>query len=215
MENSLKIRTLQALNIVAFLVMAGFNALAEILPINDKTTRQLSDQYPNLFTPAGFTFSIWSVIYLLLLAFTIFQASGFFSKKVSPTVAALHKAVGLDFVLTSFLNASWIIVWHFEWVALSVVIMLIMLYLLVNTLLNVTNMSKEIKTSERFLIRASFGLYTGWISMAAIANITVFLVWAGWDGFGLSPEFWTAAMIGTGTIITLFMLSKQKMHIMV
>ena len=64
------------LNLIAFVFMITMNYLANALPLNGKTTGQLSDQYPNLFTPAGITFSIWGVIYLLLLVFIILQLWG-------------------------------------------------------------------------------------------------------------------------------------------
>ncbi|MBK6975744.1 MAG: hypothetical protein IPH28_00440 [Cytophagaceae bacterium] len=56
---------------IAYIVMLGCNGLANGLPLNGKNTGELSDQYPNLFVPAGLTFSIWGVIYLLLLAFVV------------------------------------------------------------------------------------------------------------------------------------------------
>ena len=63
------VKTLQILNWVFFMIMVATNYLANALPFNNKTTGQLSDQYPNLFVPAGITFSIWGIIYLLLLLF--------------------------------------------------------------------------------------------------------------------------------------------------
>jgi hypothetical protein len=41
--------------------------MATSLPINGIATGDISDQFPVLFTPAGYVFSIWGVIYLLLL----------------------------------------------------------------------------------------------------------------------------------------------------
>ena len=53
------------LNIVLFAGMIVMNYLANALPLNNKTTGELSDSFPNLFVPAGITFSIWGIIYLL------------------------------------------------------------------------------------------------------------------------------------------------------
>jgi hypothetical protein len=60
-------------NIVLFAIMVVMNYLANALPLNDKTTGELSDSYPNLFVPAGITFSIWGIIYLLILGYCILQ----------------------------------------------------------------------------------------------------------------------------------------------
>jgi hypothetical protein len=58
---------------VSFLVMLAANALANILPFNGLTTGEISDRFPNLFAPAGITFSIWGLIYLTLAVYTIYQ----------------------------------------------------------------------------------------------------------------------------------------------
>ncbi|MGL4282813.1 hypothetical protein [Eubacterium aggregans] len=51
---------------LSFLAMIIINMLAVLLPINGISTGAVSDAYPNLFAPAGITFSIWSVICLFL-----------------------------------------------------------------------------------------------------------------------------------------------------
>ena len=61
------------LNLLGFLGAIVVNGLANALPINNKTTGVLSDQYPNLFVPAGLTFSVWGVIYILLAIFVIYE----------------------------------------------------------------------------------------------------------------------------------------------
>ena len=68
------------LNLMGFLGTVVVNALAVRLPLNNKTTQQLSDQYPNLFVPAGLTFSIWGLIYILLAIFVIYQLIATFRK---------------------------------------------------------------------------------------------------------------------------------------
>ncbi|HPF93546.1 MAG TPA: hypothetical protein PLV65_06405, partial [Tenuifilaceae bacterium] len=60
-------------NIFAFAVMIVLNYLANALPLNGKTTGELSAEYPNLFVPAGLTFSIWGIIYLMLFIFIVVQ----------------------------------------------------------------------------------------------------------------------------------------------
>ena len=101
--------------ILSFLFMLLMNGLANGLPLNGKTTGQLSDQYPNLFVPAGITFSIWGIIYLLLLIFII-QKGVEILKNRNSTISFL---VILNFIL----NGLWIVSWHYEFLIVSLLIM--------------------------------------------------------------------------------------------
>ena len=55
--------------LVAVVIVMAVNAAANIVPLGGYNTGTLSAMYPTGFTPAGRTFSIWSLIYLGLLAF--------------------------------------------------------------------------------------------------------------------------------------------------
>ncbi len=177
------------INLIAFGVMVLMNYLANALPINGKTTGQLSGQYPNLFVPAGITFSIWGIIYLMLLAFVLIQ----FREQNK----ALVTAIGWAFVITCILNAAWIVAWHYELLPLSVIIMLGLLLTLI--LIN----GKLLNFSPGFT-RAVFGIYLGWICIATIANITALLVAYNWGQWGLTQEGWAMIMIAAGVIICSF-----------
>jgi len=103
-------KLLQAVNVLGFVGMVAVNVLASTLPLGGKTTAELSDAYPNLFVPAGYVFSIWGVIYLLLLAFTVYQAS------TSRRGEGFLRKIGYLFALSCALNISWIFLWHYEYV---------------------------------------------------------------------------------------------------
>ena len=64
---------LKIANAIGFIVTIVVNGVANALPLNGVTTGELSDIYGNLFTPTGYVFSIWGVIYVLLAAFTYYQ----------------------------------------------------------------------------------------------------------------------------------------------
>jgi benzodiazapine receptor len=64
----------QLMNVIAVVAALIMNALVNILPLNGVTTAQVSDSYPNLFTPPGYVFSIWGVIYALAVVFMFYQA---------------------------------------------------------------------------------------------------------------------------------------------
>ena len=104
-------------NILGVVLAITFNFLAVSLPINNKTTGALSDAYPNYFVPAGFTFSIWGVIYLLMIGFALFQLWQY-QKKTAKTSEIIN-AISHWFFASCVANATWIIFWHYEKVALS------------------------------------------------------------------------------------------------
>jgi hypothetical protein len=174
------------LNLFLFTGMIVMNYLANALPLNNHTTGQLSDSYPNLFVPAGVTFSIWGVIYLLLAAFCIMQFSG-----PGRTVTG---NIGWLFAITCVLNALWIVCWHYEKLPLSLIVMLGMLV----TLIYINMLIRGLPFG---IIKASFGIYLGWICIATIANVTALLVHYKWNGSGLSEEAWTIIMISAGALI--------------
>jgi hypothetical protein len=174
------------INLILFSGMIVMNYLANALPLNNKTTGELSDSFPNLFVPAGLTFSIWGVIYLLLAGYCIVQFTGqnqFTITKISWLFAG-----------SCVLNALWIICWHYGKLPLSLIVMLGMLVALIY--INI-----RIKDIPFGIIKASFGIYLGWICIATIANVTALLVHYKWNGFGVSGEAWTIIMIAAGALI--------------
>ncbi|MCA9929302.1 MAG: hypothetical protein KC419_12510, partial [Anaerolineales bacterium] len=68
------VKTVQIANIIAFIVVLSVNVLSNALPLNGRTAGEISDALPSYFTPAGYTFSIWLLIYIGLLGFIIYQA---------------------------------------------------------------------------------------------------------------------------------------------
>lgn len=174
------------LNLLLFAGMIVMNYLANALPLNGKTTGQLSDMYPNLFVPAGITFSIWGVIYMLLLGYCILQFTG--SNQVAVS------SISILFAGTCILNGLWIVAWHYQKLPLSLLIMLGLLVLLIMINIRISNLNHG-------LIKAAFGVYLGWICIATIANVTTLLVNYDWNRFGIPDEIWTVIMIGAGTLI--------------
>ncbi len=200
-------KILAVLNLMGFLLMVVMNFLANYLPINHKTTGELSGQYPNLFVPAGFTFAIWGVIYLLLLGFIIFQLFQAFRKeKVSDFILK----IGYWFLFSCVANASWILAWHHEKVLLSLIIMLSLFFSLI-TIYGHLNIGKSSLTkNEKYLVHVPFSIYFAWINVATIANVTVLLVDSGWSRFGLSEQFWTMIIIAIIIILTIFYLVRRR-----
>jgi len=183
--------------------MVVMNFLANALPINNRGTGEISNAYPNLFTPAGPAFSIWGLIYLLLGIYVIYQ----FVKKDQKTEEVIQK-INPFFIATSLANISWIFAWHYDYIAISVAVMAVLLILLIKIadIIRLGNFT----TIEKVSIWAPFSIYFGWITVASIANITVFLVSIGWNGFGLADFVWTSIILLVGALIGILRMNKDK-----
>lgn len=195
MNNSRKLY-INILMVVTYLLMITMNALANLLPLNGQNTGEISDKYANLFAPAGFTFSIWGVIYVLLALHILYQL-GLFRNNNSNT--HLLTQISIYFSLSSVLNTLWIIAWHYDQLLLSVFIMIGMLLTLIH--INKLTAASTLSLKENFFIKLPFSIYVGWITVATIANITALLVSIGWNGFGLSEATWTIIILIIGTVI--------------
>lgn len=198
---------LSIINLAGFLGTVVVNGLATSLPINNKTTGELSDQYPNLFVPAGPTFSIWGLIYILLAIFIIYSVIS--SIKKDATGSFINK-IGLLFFLSCIANMAWIFAWHYEIVPLSLVIMLLLLGLLLAIYMRLGVGKKGPVKKEQYLVHLPFSVYLGWITVATIANVTALLVDVDWNRFGLSEQFWAVAVIIVGIAIALSVLLRRQ-----
>ncbi len=191
----------------SFLVMFIVNALAALLPINGVTPGEVSDSYPNLFAPAGFTFSIWSVIYVLLAVHTLYQL-GLFRKKNQKVNDVLFRKTGLVFSVSSLINAAWIFSWHYRVIPLSMALMVLLLICLI-VIVTMMN-SQTLSLKDKLLIRLPFDVYFGWITVATIANATSLFVSIGWKGFGLPEVTWTVIILAVGALIGVVTLMRFK-----
>lgn len=194
--------TVRILVTVTYLVMVAVNYLANALPLNGRRTGDVSNAYPSLFTPAGITFSIWGLIYLLLGAHVLYQWGLFRSGTESPADAALLNRVGTLFAISSLANTAWVFAWHYDLIPLSavlIVVILVCLALIVTTVRRVNPVGRQ-----RWFVSVPFSVYFGWTTVAVVANMTVLLVSWNWDGFGLPDATWAAVMVvvamGIGTL---------------
>ena len=189
-------------SIAAFILVIVVNVLSNALPINGQSMPEISAKYPSLFTPAGFTFAIWSVIYLGLLAYVIYQALP--SQRTNPGLAAISKL----FVANCVLNAAWIYLWHYDLLVLSVLCMFAILVTLVLIYRKLAAI-EEASLAQRIVVHVPFALYTAWITVASIANISAWQINSGWDDVGLSAVDWTILKLAVaGTIGTIMVVKR-------
>jgi len=193
----------KALVVVTYVLMIAVNALANILPINGRTTGEVSDAYANLFAPAGLTFSIWGVIYFLLGAHVLYQLGLFHrADEVGDggrRRVVLLERVGVLFSLSSLANLAWILAWHHDLIGLSTLLLATMLVLLI--LITRTILGADLSPRDRVFVRLPFSVYFGWITVATIANVTVWLVSVGWDGIGIPAATWAVMIVAIGAAI--------------
>ncbi len=197
-------RPIQILVAVTFIIMVVMNALANILPINGITSGDRSDSYPNLFAPAGITFTIWGVIYVLLGLYVLYQF-GIFQGGANGNKGNLMGKIGVFFAVSSVANTFWILAWHYNYIFISLILIIIVFVCLLR--LNFLTKDEDFNLKEKLLIRLPFSIYFAWLTVATIANITTLLVAIGWKGFGVPESLWAIFILAIGTaigILTMF-----------
>jgi len=207
MRNS-RLLVLSILNLIGFLGTIIVNGLANALPINNKTTGVLSDQYPNLFVPAGLTFSIWGLIYILLAIFVIYGLIIAIRKDTQKS--SFIENIGVLFFISCLANIGWIFAWHYEILPLSLVLMLAILGSLIAIYLRLHIGKADATRIEKYLVHLPFSVYLGWITIATIANVTALLVDVNWNTFGLGEQFWAVVVIVVGIAIALSILFMRR-----
>ncbi|MBS3765910.1 hypothetical protein KGY71_05255 [Candidatus Bipolaricaulota bacterium] len=170
-------------SLAAFLFAIFMNFLANYLPINGVTTAEVSDRYYNLFTPAGFTFLIWAVIYVSLAILLGVLIWGVIRGRERPM--KVISAIGWYFIASSVFNGIWIFTWHYE-------MMLTSFFVIFGLLVSLILLYRKLKISqfEEGAYLLPFSVYLGWVSVATIANLVAFTISANWGQFGLPSELW-------------------------
>jgi translocator protein len=192
-------------NIIAFILTVAINGLAgSTTLIGGQNTAAISNKYTTLITPAGYVFAIWGIIYLLLGVFVIYQALP------RERGSDYHGKIGWLFVLSSIVNIAWIFVWQYEYLAVSVGLIVVYLLTLIAIYLRVNIGKAKVRTSEKLAVHLPFSVYLGWLSIATIANISLTLVASNWDGFGISPETWAIIVVAVALVLTMLMLRTRK-----
>ncbi|WP_151735723.1 tryptophan-rich sensory protein ['Paenibacillus yunnanensis' Narsing Rao et al. 2020] len=181
-------------NLLFYLGVIAVNVLSVALPLGGRTTGEISDRYHTYFTPAGYAFSIWSLIYVLLAGFVIYQFRGATGSRDSV------RSIGIWFMLSCIFNMGWLILWHYLYIELSLAVMVLLLVSLI-VIYRKTRAITAPSTGENWLLRLPFSIYLGWISVATIVNVSIVLVKNDWGGFGLSGITWAVIMLIVGTLL--------------
>lgn len=174
-------------------------------PLNGMSQADISNMYRTAITPAGFTFAIWSAIYLswIVVGLVIARAPlTSLTRWMFPRLAKyiesieVRSSVIFPYSLAIGLTAVWLVPWAYNMIGISLVIMLI--------LLGVLKYTFHVSRKESPLIRGSVELFIGWINIAMVANITIWLVSLGFSGGGIAEIYWAIGVLGLALLLTLY-----------
>jgi hypothetical protein len=194
----------QFANLATVILALTVNILASTLPLNGQNTGEISDRFQVYFVPAGYVFSIWGIIYLGWIAFVIFQFQS--TQRESPRLRRL----GHLFALSNLFNAAWLFAWHYNAFGLSAIIMLTLLGLLIASYLRLDVNRLAVTRAERWSVDIPFSIYLGWITVAAVANITDWLYLVEWGGFGIAAQTWAVIMLAVASLLGVLMALTRR-----
>jgi len=194
----------QLANALSILLALTVNILATTLPLNGQNTGEISDRFKVYFVPAGYVFAIWGIIYIGWIAFAIYQFRP--AQKESPRLRNL----GYLFAISGIFNAAWLFCWHYNLFGLSVLVMLTLLGLLIASYLKLNVGRTAVSNTEKWSMDIPFSVYLGWISVATVANVTDYLYFIHWAGFGLAPQAWAVIMLVVACLLGLLMTITRR-----
>lgn len=186
-------KTLQIANIIAVIVTVTINILSQAIPFNNQTSAEIANRFTNnYFLPANYVFGIWGIIYTAMLIFAVYQA-----RRERPIV----QSFGWWWVIGCIGNVTWLIAFHWNLFALSMIPMVLLLVSLMAIYLKLRAPGISLSRQDRWFVGGMISLYAAWVTVATISNACYILIDAGWDGFGLGYETWGVIMIVVGGLI--------------
>lgn len=200
-------KTYALLNLLVIIAVIIWNYFANTLNINGNTVGGLSDAYYNLFTPAGYAFSIWGLIFLGLLVLGGYMVYRAFREAENDFILA----IGPWLLLANIGNAAWLWFWLNEQTLISVLVMLVILWALTMIIIRLNMKIGEPVQGIKLLVWIPISLYAGWITVATVANISAYLAKIGWNGAPLNEETWALIMIVVATGINLWMIFQRNL----
>ncbi len=188
----------QFTNLSAIIAAFAINVLANIAPFNGLTIGEISNTVLGgvLITPANYAFAIWGVIYLGLIALGVYQ--GLPSQRQNPTL----RRMGYLLVFSSLAQIAWVFLFQYQLFALSLVAMLAILLPLIGIYQRLEISKHWVSRSQKWFVHIPLSIYLAWISVATIVNVALTLYKLGWNGWGISPQVWTAIALLAGAAIT-------------
>ncbi|MCC7019621.1 MAG: tryptophan-rich sensory protein [Ardenticatenales bacterium] len=191
-------------NIAALAICLAVNAAAVMLPLFGRDTGAISDGFDVRFKPAGYVFSIWSVIYVGLLAFAVYQVLP--AQRTNRRLAAIDR----PFVVSCAANAIWLVVWHALLFPATIAVMLVLLGSLITIYRRLDARRADVGAAERWCVDTTFSIYLGWIAVATLANATIVVADAGWDGGRVGEAGWAIVLLAAGAGLAAVLLNSRR-----
>ena len=195
-------------NTIALMITIAINYLSNTGMITGNTMKTISDRYQNYFTPAGYAFSIWGLIYLGLAGF-IYYCWSTINEKTNHVITN----IGWWFVVSCIANAIWVVVWLSDQIEVSVSVMLLLFISLLIINKNVaTRQGAYPHTKTLLLVKWPFAIYFGWVSVALIANVAALLTKLNWSGWGITGITWAVIMLCIAGLVNLLVIYTRKLY---
>lgn len=204
----MKPKTLVIINTLTFLFALYINFLSGTGAISGKTVSDISAKYTTLITPAGYAFSIWGFIYIMLMGYIGFQWYSLIKLKEG----AIVKDSGLWFTVSNLANTMWIVAWVNNWILMSVFFMIILLVSLTNLVIRNKLEIWDAPLKIMLFVWWPLTFYFGWIILASVVNISVFILSL---NLGLQSgviELLAIIVLIISTIIYLILISKRNLR---
>lgn len=201
-----KVRTLSIFNLIALLLHIATSAATQLKLVNTKDVAEVSNLFPTLFTPAGFTFSIWGVIYIVLGTMCIYHIFIAFKRPLDHEGNQAINKMGWLFILNNLATVAWLYAWTHEQIGTAQILIMFQLISLIAIHSRLGIQEPYHSIPNKIFTQAPLSIYLGWISIATIANTAVYLTSIKWNGWGISPEFWALIMIAVAVLITILMI---------
>ena len=216
MQNDKLRQFLVVFSVVTMIVM---NTLSNTGVFGGMTNGEISDKYHTLITPAGWAFSIWGLIFLGLLAFAVYQALPAQRENVR------FRAIGWLVIVNTLCNAIWSPLFNNELIGVALLVIFVMLATsilieqrllmrlripIVAPDLDATLPESPTTPAETWLARVPFSIYFGWLTVATILNVTVYLKATEFDTQLLSESTWAAAVLVVGLVIGAWVFNRFR-----
>lgn len=207
-----KIQILAFLNLLALAIHIAMAYMIQSGLINEQDTGQVADSYDSLFTPAEITFAVWGVIYTALLIFCIYHLLMSSRRPVSHHANRYTQLIGPWFILNNIAAAAWLFVWTKGMIATSMWLIFFQLITLIIIHLRAGIHDPYSALDSKIFNQFPLSIYFGWLTIAAIANIHIYLIASGWNSFGLkyTPIEWTRIIIGIVVFLTLLVVFTRR-----
>lgn len=181
--------------ILATVVMLVNSVLASAIPYNGVTTLEASKSISIYFIPARYVFSIWGLIFLGLLVYTVYQALPPQKDNV------ILRRMGWWYVAGIGAFSAWMFFFHFQNYLFSTVMMISLLISLIVIYEKLGTGKIQVSRGMRYLVQVPFSLFLGWITMSTIGNLANLLQYFDWNGLGIDAKIWAVVMMVVTIVI--------------